>query len=198
MKLSLRVRNLQTGELGTVDFEEEANATVWLRARPRFVEVLGMASDEVPHETSMALRAAMRPLDAEEAKLEAEIVATQRAAIEKLARDRVEREKRESAAQAGMAGNLDPNRAMEISWTYDHGMVKGDAADTREISEEARAAAMAWIDERMEWVRDRKQIVGSAKVTVYPAVLPKAAGGERVQKGTFIPCAAPEPNEKMN
>lgn len=197
MKLSLRVRNLQTGELGTVDFEEEANATVWLRARPRFVEVLGLASDEVPHETSMALRAAMRPLDAEEAKLEAELVAAQRAAIEKLARDRVEREKREAAAH-GSAGNADPNRPMEISWTYDHGMVKGDPAETREITDEARAAAMAWIDERMEWVRDRNQIVGSAKITVWPGVLPKSAGGERVQKGTFIPCAAPAPNEKMN
>lgn len=196
MKLTLRVRNLETGEMGTVDFEDEANATVWLRARPRLVEVLGLASDGVPQETSNALRAAMRPLDAAERVLEQKLSQDQKAAFEKMARARLERERKDLDAHRAGQADADPNRPMEVHWTYDGGFEKQDASDPRPISDDARAAVLAWIEERNEWVRDRQQIVGDAKVLVYPAEVP--AGKERVVRGTFMPCAAPLERSKMN
>jgi len=196
MKLTLRVRNLETGELGTVDFENEENATVWLRSRPRFVEVLGLAHEGVAPEISNALRAAMRPLDAAERVLEQKLTEAQKDALEKMARARVEREKAETAAHRAGAASDDPNRPMDLHWTYDRGLDKQDASDARAITDEARAAVLAWVAERDDWVRDRGQIVGDAKVTVYPGELPK--GKERVLRGTFMPCTAPPERQKMN
>ena len=196
MKLTLRVRNLESGELGVVEFEDESNATVWLRARPRFVEVMGVAHEGVPNEIVNALRAAMRPLDAQESELEKKLGEAQRAAFEKMARARVEKERAEMAAQRGSAGNDDPNRPMEIHWTYDRGMEKQDATDPRPITDAAKTAVLDWIAERDEWVRDRGQIVGDAKVVVHPGEVPK--GKERVVRGTFMPCTAPPERQKMN
>ena len=196
MKLTLRVRNLESGELGTVDFEDEGNATVWLRARPPMIEVLGVAHEGVPQETSNALRAAMRPLDAAERVAEQKLNDAQKAAFEKMARARMEREKAETTAQRGGAANDDPNRPMELHWTYDRGLGKQDASDPRPVTDDAKAAVLAWVAERDEWVRDRGQIVGDAKVTVYPGEVPK--GKERVVRGTFMPCTAPPERQKMN
>lgn len=196
MKLTLRVRNLETGELGTVDFEDQQKATIWLRARPRFIEVIGLASDGVPNETSNALRSAMRPLDAAERVLEQKLAEAQKSAFEKMARERMAREQAELAATRAAAIDADPKRPMDIHWTYDGGMGKQDASDPRPISDEARAAVLAWIAERDEWVRDRGQIVGDAKVTVYPAEVP--VGKERIVRGTFMPCTAPLDPSKMN
>src|SRR4051812_4591408 len=78
MALELKVRNLQTGELGSVSFATEAEAVTWLRARPPFVDVLGAMSG-VDDEMSLRLRASRRPYDDEEkaylAKAEAEAMA---------------------------------------------------------------------------------------------------------------------------
>jgi hypothetical protein len=197
MKIALRVRNLQTGEDGTVDFETVERATDWLRIRPPFIEVLGLASDGVSHEISNSLKAAMRPLSPEEKVLEQKLTAAHKAVMEKMAKDRMEREKKELASAQVAHQSGDPNRPMELSWTYDHGLVKGDPNDPREITEEAKTAVMAWLEERLEWVRDRNQIVGSAKLTVYPATLPKP-NADRVQRGTFVPCAAPAEKQNMN
>jgi len=197
MKIALKVRNLQTAEDGTVDFESEEKATDWLRIRPPFVEVLGLATDGVTPEISNALKAAMRPLSPEEKLLEQKLTAAHRAVMEKMAKDRMEREKKELASAQASHQSADPNRPMELSWTYDHGLVKGDPNDPREITEEAKAAVKAWVDERLDWVKDRNQIVGSAKLTVYPAKLPKP-DADRVQRGTFVPCAAPAEKRDMN
>ena len=197
MKIALRVRNLQTSEDGTVDFESVENATTWLRARPPFIEVLGLASDGVSPEISNALKAAMRPLAPEEKVLEQQLTAAHKAVMEKMAKERMEREKKEMVAAQASQQSADPNRPMELSWTYDHGLVKGDPQDPREISVEARAAVMAWVEERHEWVKDRNQIVGSAKLTVYPSALPKP-DADRVQRGTFVPCTAPAEKRDMN
>ena len=197
MKIALRVRNLQTSEDGSVEFESVEKATDWLRIRPPFIEVLGLASDGVSHEISNALKAAMRPLSPEEKVLEQKLTAAHQAVMEKMAKDRMEREKKELAAAHASHQTGDPNRPMELSWTYDHGLVKGDPTDPRDITDEARAAVLAWVEERHEWVRDRNQIVGSAKLTVYPATLPKP-GADRVQRGTFVPCTAPAEKRDMN
>ena len=49
---------------------------------------------------------------------------------------------------------------------------------------------LAWVAERNEWVEGRGQVVGEAKVTVWPGTLPKP-GADRVQGGSFIPVTAP-------
>jgi len=157
---------------------------------------MGLASDGVPQETSTFLRGATRPLDAEERVLAQKITEAQKAAFEKMARERMAREQAEITATRAAATSADPKRPMDIHWTYDRGMEKQDAADPRPISDEARAAVLAWVAERDEWVRDRGQIVGDAKVTVYPAEVP--AGKERVVRGTFMPCTAPPERQKMN
>jgi hypothetical protein len=197
MKIALKVRNLQTSEDGTVDFESVERAADWLRIRPPFIEVLGLATDGVSPEISNSLKAAMRPLSPEEKVLEQKLTAAHQAVLEKMAKERMEREKKELASMQAAHQNADPNRPMELSWTYDHGLVKGDPNDPRDITDEARAAVMAWVEERLEWVRDRNQIVGSAKLTVYPAKLPKPEA-DRVERGTFVPCAAPAEKRDMN
>jgi hypothetical protein len=48
---------------------------------------------------------------------------------------------------------------------------------------------LAWVHERTEWVTGRGQIVGEAKVTVYPGPVPPKA--ERIVVGSFVPVSAP-------
>lgn len=83
---------------------------------------------------------------------------------------------------------------MELRYRYDTGLTPLDPADTRELSEEARAAIEAWLEERNGWVKDRNQVVGDAKLAVWPGKLPKP-GMDRVQ-GSFIPVAAPAPEDQ--
>ena len=87
--------------------------------------------------------------------------------------------------------NADPKRAMEVRYRYDGSIAPVDPADTRPITDEMRAAIMAWVAERNEWVESRNQVVGEAKMTVWPGELPKK-GADRVQSGSFVPVSAPE------
>ena len=188
-KLELRVRDLNTGDTSSQAFAGEAEAIAWLTARPRFVDVLGVSTVGIPHDLDLRLRAALRPLDADEKALDDKL----KAAHEGAARARHEEEARRAAAAAdahrSAQKNADPNRQMEVHWSYDHGFDISDPTDTRPISEEVKEAVLAWIRERDEWVANRGQIVGDAKVVVWPADLPK--GEERVKRGTFIPVTAP-------
>jgi hypothetical protein len=61
--------------------------------------------------------------------------------------------------------------------------------DDREITDVMREAAKAWVAERNEWVEGRGQVVGEAKITIYPADVPK--GQDRVVTGSFVPVTAP-------
>ena len=130
--IQLRIRNLQTREVGVAGFETEAEAFLWLKARPRFVEVMGMAGQaNVPAEVQERLRAAMRPLDGDERLAEREMELL----IEK---EDLEREKaaraHEVEAQAKHQETMrtaDPERLMEIRWRFDSGMILTDAHDTR-------------------------------------------------------------------
>jgi hypothetical protein len=190
--IKLRIRNLQSREVGVAAFETDAEALLWLKARPPFVEVMGMAGQvNVPAEIQERLRAAMRPLDGDERLAEREM----ELAIEK---EDLEREKaaraHEVEAQAKHQETLrtsDPERLMEIRWRFDTGMVLVDAHDTRDITDAAREAVLAWIAERNEWVAGRGQTVGECTVKAWPGKLPPSQA-ERVQEGRFVPVTAEE------
>ncbi len=185
--IKLRIRNLQTRETGVAAFETDAEAFLWLKDRPRFVEVIGMAGQTtVPMEVQDRLKGAMRPLDAEEQAAEREAEAL----IEKeeKARDEVARV-REAEMQAKHQAELktaDPERLMEVKWRFDRDMALTDPHDPRPIPDEARAAILAWIAERNEWVAGRGQTVGECTVKVWPGKLP-SKDSERVKEGKFVP-----------
>ena len=104
----------------------------------------------------------------------------------------VEEQKRTEVAEQAHAEAIrtaDPNRPMEGHYTYNAELTPTDPADTRPISAEVKTAVLAWVAERNEWVESRNQVVGDAKVTVWPGTIPK--GQERVQRGTFVPVTAP-------
>jgi hypothetical protein len=190
--IQLRIRNLQSREVGVAAFETEGEALLWLSARPPFVEVMGMAGQaNVPAEVQERLRAAMRPLDGDERLAEREMELL----IEK---EDLEREKaaraHEVEAQARHQETMrtaDPERLMEIRWRFDSGMILTDAHDPRPIPEVAREAVLAWIAERNEWVAGRGQTVGECTVKVWPGKVPPKEE-ERVKEGRFVPVTAEE------
>lgn len=189
--IDLRVCDLHTGDRTIKSFPSEEAAVAWLKDRPRFQQVLGVAMMDLAPEIDARLRAALRPLDDEEqarlTALEAELAAAARARAEEAAR----REEAAAAAQRAAQAAAPPDRPMEIRYRYDRGLELVDPHDSREITPEAREAVLAFVAEREEWVRDRGQVVGEAKVTVYPGALPPAAKGERVRSGSFVPVTAP-------
>jgi hypothetical protein len=193
MKIDLRVRKIEPNgsfEDGVVEVGSEDEAVRWLTLRPHCVEVLGVATYGVDRATVERLRAATRPLDADEriAQRAVENV-IERAAILRDAEARATQLAAVDAHREAMK-TADPDRIMEIHWTYDHGLRLLDEADPRPIPEAAREAVRAWIDERNAWVKDRGQIVGEATLKVWPGPVP--AGSERVAEGRFFPVTAPE------
>lgn len=183
--IELRIRNLQSGEAGIASFDDEKAAEVWLRARPRFVVVLGEV-EKLDHELLSRLRGAMRPLDSEERAIEEKAQTDLMAA----ARARAEADRKRFEQDRVDAKDADPHRPMEIRWTYDGGMSLADATDGRAITDDARAAVLGWVAERDDWVRDRGQMVGDATLRVYPGNVPK--GEERVISGRFVPVTREE------
>lgn len=188
--IDLRVRDLNTGASTLQSFAGEGAACAWLTARPRFVEVLGVANVGIDREVDARLRAALRPLDADERALAQKLDGEHAAMLH----DRqVADQKRVDAAEQAHRDSLrtaDPGRPMEVHFTYNGTLCPSDPSDTRPISEEVKTAVMAWVHERDEWVASRNQVVGDAKVVVWPGAVPK--GEERVKRGTFIPVTAPK------
>ncbi len=191
MKLDLQTRDLKSGERSPKTFESVEDAKKWLADRPKYTEVLGVASQHVPAEVNNELRAAMRPLDAEEKLLEQQLVAAEDAAAEKRAEERRKRELAEAEKQQEELKNADPNRPMEVRYLYNRGVQLVEQGDTREINDDVKRAVAAWIDERNEWVASRDQIVGDARLQVWPGPLP-AGKSERIITGSFVPVAAPK------
>lgn len=192
MSIQLRIRNLKTREVGVVSFLTEAEALLWLKQRPQFTDVMGMAGQaSVSKEVQDRLKAAMRPLDADEAIAEREIQLA--ADQEDLEREKVARKKEaeEQAKHAETQKTLDPERIMEVRWRFDTGMALTDGSDPRPITDEAKEAVLAWIAERNEWVKGRGQTVGECTVKVWPGKMP-AGKTERVQEGRFFPVSAGE------
>ena len=189
-KITLKLQNLRDGETSYQEFDDEAGTLAYLRARPRFVDVLGVVFEGLTPEQNARLKEAKRPLDADEHAAEEKLAeaASKAAELARTAREREMAAAREKHREA--MKNADPNRPMEVRYLYDKGLALTDPADGRAITDEAREAVLAWVAERNEWVESRGQIVGEAKVTVWPGTLPKK-GADRVQGGTFIPCTAP-------
>lgn len=166
-------------------------AIAWLEKRPRLVEVLGVIFEGISKEDNDRMKAAMRPLDDEEK----ERIKTldEKEHKEREARAEARRKEAEEAAQRQRdeAKKASPTRPMELRYRFDSPeIVKTDQLDDRPVTEEAKAAVLEWVKERTEWVEGRGQIVGEAKVTVYPGEVP--AKKERVVSGTFVPVTAPE------
>jgi hypothetical protein len=190
--IKLRIRNLQTRENGVVAFETEPEAALWLKDRPRLVEVLGVAGQTaIPMDLQERLRAILRPLDEDERlaarQLELEIEK------EDLERQTEARKREIEAAQkhAEAMRTGDPDRLMEIHWRFDTGMNPTDPVDPRVITDAAREAVLAWIAERNEWVAGRGQCVGECTLKVWPGKMP-AGAEERVKEGRFVPVSAEE------
>lgn len=191
MKIMLRLENLKTGESSVQEFPDEAATAAWLRERPRFVDVLGVVFEGLSREQNDRLKGAMRPLDEEEKAAEKALL-DQKAEQAKAARDK--RAQDDLAAQKAHEDSLeklDPNRPMEVRYRYDTGIAPADPKEKRTLSDEAVAAVLAWVEERNEWVAARAQVVGEAKITLWPNALPKP-NADRIQHGTFVPVTAPK------
>jgi hypothetical protein len=192
MKLDLRVRDLKTGSTKNQPFATLDEARIWLKDRPRFVEVLGIASHHVSPEVSNELKALNRPLDEEEERLRKTVESAQAEA------QRLQLEEQQRVQAAAVAAQLkeqqtaDPNRPLELRYTYRGDLTVTTAGDDREITEAAREAVLAWVAERNEWVESRGQVVGDANLRVYPGPVPD--GEERIVSGTFIPVTASKSN----
>lgn len=192
-KITLKLQDLHTGATSFHEAPDEDAAIAFLQARPRFTDVLGVVFEGLTREQNARLRAAMKPLDAEEKVAEALLAAAAQKAKDEAQAKRILEEEASRAAHRSALKNADPDRVMEMRYRYDTGLAPIDPADTRELCEEARAAIEAWLNERNEWVKERNQVVGDARLTVWPGKLPKP-GVDRVQ-GTFVPVAAPAPDE---
>lgn len=191
-KITLKLQDLRTGAASFHEAPDEEAAITFLTERPRFTDVLGVVFEGLTHEQNARLRAAMRPLDDEEKVAEALIAEAARKAKDEARAMRLVEEEAARAAHRSAVKNLDPDRVMEMRYRFDGGLAPVDPADTRELCEEARAAIEAWLAERNDWVKERNQVVGDARLTVWPGKLPRP-GVDRVQ-GTFIPVAAPAPD----
>ncbi len=189
-KITLKLQDLQNGVASFREFEDEPEAMAFLRERPRFTDVLGVVFEGLTKEQNARLREAMRPLDEEEKKAEAVLAEIARKAVEEAAEARQREEEAAIAAHRAAMKTADPNRVMEVRYRFDTGITLLDPTDPREVTEEARAAILEWVTERNTWVEDRGQVVGDAKLSVWPGTLPKA-GMARVQGGSFIPVSAP-------
>ncbi len=188
-KVMLRTRDLNSGNPDTEEFEGVDKAIAWLTRRPAMVEVLGVVFEGITKDENERMKAAMRPLDVEEkAKVDALDAAERKVREDRAAARKLEAEAEVARAREA-AKTADPARPMEVAYRYDSdALKKTDGMDEREITDAVREAAKAWVAERNEWVEGRGQVVGEAKITIYPGEVPK--GQDRVVTGSFVPVTA--------
>lgn len=190
-KVTLRLRGLEDGQGKVTEHGSIEEAVLWLEKRPRFVEVLGVVFEGISREDNDRMKAAMRPLDEEEREKVRLLDEKDAAAREKAAEARRRETEAATERMRQDAKNASPNRPMEVRYRFDEKeLAKTDQYDDREITEAAKEAVRAWVDERQEWVKDRGQTIGEAKVTLYPNEVP--AKKDRIIQGTFVPIAAPK------
>ncbi len=192
-KITLKLRNLENGDPSNQEFDDEASTIAFLKERPHMKDVLGVVFEGLTPEQNARLRAAVRPLDVVELAAEKKLEEAAAKRAEADAKVRAAEDEKARAAHREALKNADPNRPMELRYRYEGGGQIGlvDQEDPREITAEAARAVEAWVAERNEWVESRGQIVGEAKIMVWPGALPKP-NADRVQGGTFVPCTAPE------
>jgi hypothetical protein len=189
-KVMLRLRDLDSGEPATHECASVEDACGWLAQRPEGMEVLGVVFEGISREENDRMKAAMRPLSEHESVQVKKLDEKEAAARA----ERAEARRREAEADAerlrAAAKDAPADRPMEIRYRFDTPeLAKTDVNDPRDITAEAAAAVMEWVTERQEWVASRDQVIGEAKVTVYPTTVPK--GKDRVVQGTFVPVTAP-------
>jgi len=193
-EIILQLRNLKDGSPSQKLCANEEEAIAWLKDRPKLMNVIGVADETLSRDVNERLKGAMRPLDVEEQLAEREL----QAAIDKAAEDRVraiqEREAKELAKQRKATETADPARKMAIRYHYDQGLQIAEPFDKREITDAAREAVMAFVADRTTWVEGRGQMVGEARVEVFPADLPEGET-ERIIGGTFVPVTARSKDE---
>jgi hypothetical protein len=189
MKIILKLQALETGDTSFREFENEEATIAFLRERPRFTDVLGVVFEGLSREQNDRLKAAMRPLDAEEVAAEAKLKKARETAAEAQRVTREAEDEQARLARRESLKSLDPNRPMDVRYHYSGSITPVDPDDTRELTAEVRDAILAWVAERNEWVESRGQIVGEAKLTVLPGELKK--GADRVQHGSFVPVTGP-------
>ena len=191
MKIILQVRDLHDGSPSQQPFDTLEGATAWLKERPRFKSVIGVANADIDPEIDNQLRAALRPLDEEEQAAERLIDEKLKQELMRRNQAMMQMQQQALAREAAKPKNTDPNRIMMLRWTYKSELAIVEPGDERSIPEEAREAAMAWIAERNTWVEDRGQMVGDASLQVWPGPIPEGSF-DRVEYGTFIPVTAPK------
>ncbi len=189
-KITLKLQDLQSGQTSFHELPDEETALAYLKDRPRFTDVLGVVFEGLSREQNSRLKAAVKPLDDEERAAEARLKAAAMKASEEAEALRMMEEEAAQAAHRAALKTADPNRVMDVRYRFDSGIALIDPNDLRVIPPEALAAIEAWITERNEWVESRGQVVGEAKMQVWPGPLPRA-GMDRIQGGSFIPVAAP-------
>jgi hypothetical protein len=185
-KVTFKLRDLGTGHPAVAELESVEAATAWVRARPRFIEVLGVVFEGMTREESVRMKEAMRPLDEGERSLLEKLDAQAKAEAEARAAAKQKELERAAAQAREDAKNADPDRPMQLVYhAFAEELRNADPLDERPITPAARDAVMAFVREREEWVVDRGQTVGEAKVTVYPNAVP--AKEARVVAGSFFP-----------
>ena len=190
-KIMLKLRNLKTGDPSVREFDDEAQTIAFLKERPSFTDVMGVVFEGLTPEQNTRLREAVRPLDEAERSAEAILDALAKKKAEEAAALRAQEDEKARAAHREAMKTADPNRSMEVRYHYSGKVAPVDPEDTRDISPECQAAMIEWIKERNSWVEGRGQIVGEAKMVIWPAKLPKP-NADHVQSGSFIPVTAPE------
>jgi hypothetical protein len=185
MTIALKIRDIRTGDARVAEFESVDDAEAWLRERPRFIEVLGPPRPgSIPADDEQRLRSAMRPLDAEEHRAQAQQDERNAEAIRKALAGEEERMRKEFEARRVQNRSADPDRPMVIAWERGKGLANADPADDRTPTAKVYEAVKAWVAERDSWVHPRGQYVFSAQVVVWPGPLPAGTGeDERVQPG---------------
>jgi hypothetical protein len=188
--IDLRLRNLETTELLIASFDSEVDAALWLRERPRMMEVLGVIAQSSDPAMHNALRRALRPLDDDEAEIVQRLDEESERAYAQRQEDEARRADEERLAHIEEMRTADPARPMQVRWSLSDGFAPMDPVDAREINADVQSAVLAWVRERDTWVADRGQVVGEATLTVWPLAVP--SGEERVQRGgRFSPVPAP-------
>jgi len=182
MKVTLRLRNLENGELLLGEFDNLDDVRTWLVDRPEGMEVVGVATS-LDEDVATSLRSTMRPLDAKELARSKEL---DEARLQDL-RDEIVRQQaafeQETAAARDTLVDADPDAPMNIAYDAEHGLAHADPVDSREIPEVVRRAVLAWVAERNDWVRPRQSHVVRATVTVWPGPVPGGDESERCQAG---------------
>ena len=177
----VKVRNLKTGETLVASMADAEQCIAWLEERPPFMEILTVLSDVSPAE-SRRMKEAMRPYDAAERALKAKFDAEKEADLQRRYQDEISRIER--GEFDGGDEDADPNRPLAVKYEVDTGFTVVD--DSRPLTDEARAACLAWVQERNAWVEGLGQLVGAAHLEGWPNEVPD--GEDRVlEGGRFFP-----------